>query len=245
MEKNTKLESTLYRAINIYYLIIFNNFTLSEIIINIYNDLYNSEEPYSILQSFYENLKHAYDSQKEKDKLGDLYEYFEKNINFSCQVLYKKNEEFLEEIDKTISSKKITDINKKLLNYCNNSIIDENNDSKNVLQKYFQYINNAILSINDYSYNGLISHLKTGKLGKITFFFSNIIIFLCEILFHKPNKKTKNNVLALLHKNIQITEISLIVIVVIILIISLFLISKIKVFCNQFLLLKNVFKIAE
>ena len=171
---------------------------------------------------------------------------FEKNSNFSCQVLYKKNDEFLEEIEETVSSKKLTKIKDKLIKLCNDSRIDESGDSKCVMERHFQYINNGIISISDTTYNGLIKHLKYGKLGEITLFFSNVIIFLCEILFHKPNKKCINNVLALLDKNIKITEIIFVVIVFIVIIIILFfLISKIKRYCSQILLLKNVFKIVE
>ena len=245
LDKNASLETTLYRAINIYYIIIFNNFTLTDIINNIYSDLNSYEGPNSILLSFYENLQPAFDSQKEKNILGDLYEVFEKDSNFSCEILFKKNDEFLEEMEATLSSKKITKIKNKLLNYCNNSRIDESHDSINVFERHFQYISNGLLSLNDFTYNGLITHLKNGNLGEVTLFFSNVIIFLCEILFHKPNKKTKNNVLALLKKYIQITEVSSYIILFVIIIIVLFLIYKIKIFLNQILLLKNAFKIVE
>ena len=246
LDKNIKLETSLYRAINIYYLIIFNNFSLKEISKNIYNNIYNEKEPIYILKSFYEDLKLVYDSQKEKDELDELYEVFEKESNFSCKVLFKKNEEFLEEINETLTSQKLSKIKDKYEDFCKNTIIEEIADSKGVFTRHFHLINNGLLKIKDSSYEGLINHLKEGKLGEITLFFSNVVIFLNEIIFHKPNKKTTNNVLALLSRNIKTTAILFILIIcVIIIIIIFFVIAKIKKYCAQILLLKNVFKIAD
>ena len=244
--KNTDLESTLYNSINIYYLMIFNNYTLSEVTEDILFNYYNKEDNFSILKSFYKDLMLIYNSQVEKDDLNELYESFEKTSNFSCKLLYEKNDEFLEEMEETQSAELITEIEDKLIELCINSKIEESEDSKNVFERHFQYIINEIISIKDTTYNGLIQHIKKGNMGRIAFFYSNVIIFLCEIIFHKPNKKTLNNFLALLSKNIKISEILFLIVLVAFVIIILFLlIAKIKNFCEQILLLKNVFKIAE
>ena len=246
IEKNTNVESSIYNSINIYYLMIFSNLTINEITQNIYNQYYDLSEPFNILKVFYRDLKISLTSLKEKNILGDLYDVFEKKNNFSCEILYKKNDEFLEEIDETDTSKKIKSIKKKFIELCNNLKLSEANDSFVAFTKYFHNINNGIFSINNFTYEGLINHLKTGNLGDITFYFSNIIIFISEIIFHKPNKKTTNNVLALLAKNIKKTEILFVIIAIIIIIINLFyLISKIKKYCAQILLLKNTFKIFD
>ena len=246
MGKNSELESTLYNSINIYYLMIFNNYTLSEVTEDILFNYYNKEDNYSILKSFYKDLTLIYNSQIEKDDLNDLYESFEKTSNFSCKLLYKKNDEFLEEMEETQSAELITEIKDKLIELCIFSRIEESGDSKGVFERHFQYIINEIISIKNTTYNGLIQHIKKGNMGKIIFFYSNVIIFLSEIIFHKPNKKTINNVLALLSKNIKISEIIFLIALVAFVIIILFLlIARIKKFCEQILLLKNVFKIVE
>lgn len=83
-------------------------------------------------------------------------------------------------------------------------------------------------------------------MGDATFFFNNIIVFLCEIIFHKPNKKTIRNVLAILHQKIIETEISVIIIVIISsLIIIFFVIRKIKKHYEEIFLLKYTFQITE
>ena len=244
-EKNNNLETTIYRAINTYSLMILNNFTLSEIAKNIYNDIYNYEEPFSILKSFYNNLEYGYNSQKEKDKLGDLYEVFDKTKTFTCKALYTQSEEIFKEMDKTPSSMKLPKIKEKLVNQCVNARMDETFDSNVLFERHFQYINNAILSINSHTYNELIDHLKTGLIGKISFVFVNVIIYLCEILFHLPNKITKDNVLKVLHKNLVITIFLFITFLIAIIISLYFLISKIKKYYERIISLKNVFKLIE
>ena len=243
IDKNTKLEDSAFRIINIYYLMIFNNFTLNEINQNIYN---NNYDPLLIIQSFYQNLKFSYEIEKEKEELINLYESFETKSNFSCKTLYKKNSEFLEEIGETESSKKLKKIKDKFQQYCQNIRIEESCSSKSVFERHFQYTINGIINLTDFTYEGLIKHLKNKNLGDATFFFNNIIVFLCEIIFHKPNKKTIRNVLAILHQKIIETEISVIIIVIISsLIIIFFVIRKIKKHYEEIFLLKYTFQITE
>ena len=247
IEKNNNLETTTYRAINIYNLIIFNNFTLSEVTEYIYPEIYNPEEPISIIKTFYENLKYAFNNKKEKDILGkNLYQDLEDLYDFNCENLYELNDDFLKELYTSKVSNKPPNIKEKLIKICNNSKITESNDLRAVFERHIQYIKNGILSIDDYSYDGLIEHLKKQYLGGIANFFNVVIIYLLEVLFSKPHINATNKVLELLKKNILMTEITFIVIdIIFVVIIIFFFIAKIKKYCNQILLLKNTFKIFE
>ncbi len=73
-------------------------------------------------------------------------------------------------------------------------------------------------------YNGLVEQIKMEKLH----FVLVVLLFLyVKYYFHKPNKKTINNVLTFLNEDIKNTEIILIAIFVIVMFIIFLLISKI------------------
>ena len=247
IEKNYNLEDSCYRAINIYNLMIFNNFTLAEVSEYIYPHLYNKEEEISIIKIFYENLKYAFNNKKEKDFLGTrIYEDIEDYSNFTCENLYELNKDLVEELNHSLITNKPTAIKEKLIKVCNNSKVADSNDPRAVFERHFQYIKNGLISIDDYSYSGLMEHLKRGNLGNISLFFNIVIIYLLETLFFHPHKNAVNRMLNLLNRYVLITEIVFIFIdVIFIIIILFFFLSKIKNYCNQILLLKNTFKIFE
>ena len=219
----------------------------TEVSENIYPNLYNSEESISIIKTFYENLKYAFNNKNEKDYLGiELYSDFEDLSNFTCEDLYEFNNELLEELNESSVTNKPTGIKEKLITLCNISKITESNDTRAVFERHFQYIKNGLISIDDFSYEGLMNHLNEGALGNIASFFNVIIIYLLEILFAIPHRNGVNQILKKLKNYIIITEISYIfIIIAFIIIIIFFFISKVKDYCNQILLLKNAFKIFE
>jgi hypothetical protein len=67
IQKNILLESSIYRAINIYELMVFHNYTIDEVTNKILSDNINNEKN-SIIKSFYSDIKIAFDSIKEKKK---------------------------------------------------------------------------------------------------------------------------------------------------------------------------------
>ena len=247
IENNCFLETSIYRAINIYNMMIFNNFTLREVSENIYPVIYNKEESISIIKSFYENLIFAFNNKKEKDILGkEIYIDFEDLSNFTCDNLFELNNDLVEELYKSKINNKPKNIKDNLIIMCNSSRIAESNDSRAAFERHFQYIKNGLIVIEDFTYDGLMKHLKEGLLGKISYFFINIIIYLLEILYSKPHQNAIVQIIDLLNKNILITEIIFIVVdAIFIIIILFFFISKIKNYCNQILLLKSTFKIFE
>ena len=245
--KNYNLETSVYRSIIIYNLMVFNNYTLSEVSKNIFPELYNESEPISIIKSFYENLKYAFNNKKEKDSINiQIYSDLEDFSNFTCEDLFELNNELLEEINNSTLVDKPTNIKERLIKICNNSKIAESIDSRAVFERHFQYIKNGLLSIDNFTYDGLMDHLKSGNLGEISFFFNIIIVFFIEILFSKPHQTSITNMLNLLSQYIVMTEITFIILDIIFIIVILFyFISKIKKYCNQISLLKNTFKIFE
>ena len=101
IDKNSRLENSVFKSINIYYIMIFNNFTISEVNKNIYSNIYDPKDPLLLLNSFYKDLQLIYNIDKEKENLYNLYDCFETKSDFSCKVLYKKNDDFFDEIDET------------------------------------------------------------------------------------------------------------------------------------------------
>jgi len=245
INKNTELESTVYRSINIYYLMIFNNYTFGEVSEKVYPNLYDPNEKLSVIKYFYSNIYSAFNSQKEKNILGDLYP--DKEIsNFTCDNLYALNKKILKELDATTSGPKLSSIKKKLIKMCENSGNTELKDPKVEFERHFQYLKNDIVSLEDFSYNGIIKHLQTGNLGKISLLFNNIMLYLLEMYITKVDKNSINNVCAIMKKNILIMELLFISINILFVILILkFLISKIEKFSKQIILIINVFKIID
>ena len=247
MYNNYDLETATYRAIIIYHLMNFNNYTLKEVSKNIYPQFYNESEPISIIKIFYDNLKYAFNNKREKDKLGlYIYSDFEDLSNFTCDILFDLNDDLLDELNKSNIIDKPTNIKDRLIKICNNSKIAESIDSSAVFERHFQYIKNGLISIDDFKYDGLMNHIKRGDLGEISFFFIFIIIYFLNLVFSKPHQNAIVQILKLLKNYIFMTEIIYIVLDIIFIIIILFyFISKIKKYCNQVSLLKNTFKIFE
>ena len=243
IEKNAEIEWVVYQGINTYYLMIFNNFTISEISKKMYPNLYNPKEDISFLKLFYQNLIRAFDIKKEIDELGNLYE--SDISNFTCENLYKLNSKIIEELNKTSLGPELSNIKNKLIKICENLGVAENNDPKLEFERHIQLIKNGLISIDDFDYKALIKHLMDGNLGKISLLFNNVLIYLLEVYITKPSKSAINGVSQILKNDITIMEISFIIIDIIIIIIILFIIIKIKQFSGQILLIKSVFKIYE
>ena len=247
MEKNSNIETSIYRSINIYNLIIFNNFTLEEITQNIYPNIGKKEESLSIIKSFYDDLLLAFNNRKEKSEIKSLYQDIDDNSSFTCENLFEINKNYIEELyNITIDKPKPDNLKERLIKICNNLEVADSNDPITSFERHFQYIKNGLIDIDNFTYDGLITHLKTGIFGGITFFFNTILIYLLEILFFNPHHSAVTKLLGLLNDCIQITEITLIIIDITFTFIILFVfISNIKNYCEQILLLNKTFKIYE
>ena len=64
LDKNIRLETSIYRAINIYYMMVFNNMTLKFATSIFYPDVYDEFESLSIFKYFYSALKLGFNIKK-------------------------------------------------------------------------------------------------------------------------------------------------------------------------------------
>ena len=107
-KKNYILDSSIYKSINIYDLMIFNNFTIDELSKNIFNDSnINKQNSGTLIKSFYLDLKNAFNNKKEINKLNRIYSDFETKTNFTYEILYEMNEERINELNKILNFTKL------------------------------------------------------------------------------------------------------------------------------------------
>jgi len=244
IENNLKLEYSLYGAINSYNLMIFHNHTLEEVSKILFKD-YNQNKN-RLLNSFYDDLKLAFDSKKEKNKIPKVFQDFEAQSNFTCEKLFEFNYDNIQLIKENPKSKDLVNIEKNLIEVCEYSKLSEPNDFRIVYESHFQYIKNGILSINNYTYEGLIEHIiGKGTIAKISLFFNTIIIHILEVTNTLPHKNGINNLLRRYSHVIIFSESIYLLFALIIIIFTIFFFSGINKKCNQIILLKQVFKIVE
>ena len=243
--KNTNLETAIYRAINLYYMIIFNNFTIYDATKILYPQIYDPVESPTIFNYIYSAMKLGFNSKIEINSLGKLYQDFENSKNFTCAGLFQvEAKDLMDLYIREISSK--DDIQKKLTNMCINFIGMDSDKALYIIQNHFQYIKNGIITIDNFSYDGLISHLKAGYIGRSSLFFNTIVTNLINIIYSKRHRIAIERLLKLLKNNIQLTGILFIVYdVVLTIVIIFFFIRKIKNYCNQIILLKKTFQITK
>ena len=246
IEKNLTLESSLYNAINLYQLMIFNSLTLSDVTSLIFGDKGKDEKENIYLKSFYDDLKLAFDSKKEKDKIKSIYQDFEDYSNFTCEKFIEYNNENMIALAENPKAKETGDIPSNLINLCIYSRVSESNDYRTIYERHYQYIRNGILMLNDYSYEGLINHIKEGGLiSRICVFFNVMIMHILEVTNTVPHREGIKNILSYLSTLILYSEIIFICCDIISIIFSLFFYKSINNKCSQILLLKQIFKIVE
>ena len=244
--KNNKLETSLYRALNAYYLMIFNNYTSTEIVENVFTDIYSTGNN-DLFKSFYDDLKLAFNSKIEKYKVSSLYKDFEDISNFTCKNLYDLNIDKINEIKNNSHSMQLGNINETLLRMCEFSKITESNDFRTAYEKHFQYIRNGIVNLRDFTYSGLVNYIMNdGIISRISLFFNSIVIYLLEITVKKPHREAVTNLIYTLNFLIKATGIIFLLWdIILIILVIFFYIPGINCLCNQIFVLKNIFKIYE
>ena len=246
IDKNLTLESSLYRAINLYELMIFKNLTLNEVTQIVYGDKGKEDNENKFLKSLYDDLKLAFDSKKEKDKIQSLYKDFEDFSNFTCEKFIEYNNDNMVSLSENPLSKNTGDIPSNLINLCIYSRVSESNDYRTIFERHYQYIRNGILMLDDYSYEGLINHIKdVGVISRISVFFNVMIMHILEVTNTLPHREGIANILFYLSTLILYSEIIFLCCDLISIIFSLFFYKSINNKCSQILLLKQIFKIVE
>ena len=246
IEKNLTLETSLYRAINLYELMIFQNLTLNEITELVFGEKEKDTKENIYLKTFYDDLKLAFDSKKERIKVNNLYKDFEDFSNFTCEKFIEYNDENMDALAENPKSKNTGDIPSNLIKLCIYSRVSESNDYRTIYERHFQYIRNGILSIDDYSYDGLIKHIKDEDfLSRLAVFFNVMIMHILELTNTLPHREAIKNILSYLSDLILLSEIIFICCDIISIIFSLFFYKSINNKCSQIVLLKQIFKIVE
>ena len=246
INKNLELEISLYKAINLYDLIIFNNLTIEELSTDIFyspgNNIYNRA---TLLNSFYDDLFIAFNYEAEINILRKNFESFP-FFNFTCENLYESNRGYILELANYSLIHNISDIISQLKQICKRSRLAEYNDMNAVFQSHYQEIKNSIVFITDNSYTGLIKHIKEGKLGKVTLHFNCILLYLLNIVSNGMHQEEIEDLIILLKKNLNTTLIvTIFLYTMLIIIVRLLYIIQLKKYANRVILLKKVFIICE
>jgi len=246
IEKNFLIESSIYRAINIYDLMVFHNYTIDEASNMIFSNYINVEKN-ALIKSFYYDIETAFDSINAKNKVGGLFQDFEDTTNFTCENLFILSNDKLKEIEENDKEKKLNNIIRNLLKLCGFSRITESNDFRTVFERHFQYIRNGMLSMNDFSYQGIIDHIiNDGTLSKITLFFNCIIIYIIELTNNVPIRNSISKLLKRIGFLIMSSEISFLLFDLITIFFVLFIYIKgINNLCTKTFGLKKIFQIFE
>ena len=247
LKKDTQLEISFYKAINIYNLMIFDNCTLDELAEDIFYDInYSKKDRANLIKSLYDDLYLVFHYEIEirilVSKFASGFPYF----FFACDNMYSMESDYIEELEKNSEIKKIGKLYDKLLTTCAKSGLDFNHDIANAFANHHQAVIYAVTLIDDFSYKSLIEHLKKGYFGQIYLNFNLILNFITDIINVKLHKVEYDNLLGVLTKYLVTTIFILIFMYVGVLSTVIFVyVSKLKKSCEQIILLKQVFKLCE
>ena len=246
IDKNASLETSVYRAINFYDLMIFNNYTMDELA-KLYLDNKDKDQPNALFKTFYNDLKFAFNNKRERNEISSIYINFEDQMTFTCETLFELNNDYIELIKSNSKSADLNDIKGNLIKLCENTGIADSNDYTTVFERHFQYIRNGMSSLTDYTYPGLLEHFNSGgTISRMSLFFNCILIYLLELTNFDPHKKAVQKLLKLFVFSIRLTELIYLFFDILLINIVIFVyIKKIKNYCNQILLLRKIFKIFE
>ena len=245
MNKNMSLEISVYRAINSFDLMIFDNLTISEITEVIWQNKQNENN--ELLKSFYDDLKIAFNSNIEKNYVGNLYSDFEDKYNFTCDILFNINNLLLQKIQNDAKASTLNNVTYNLINLCESTRIADTKDYRTVFERHFQYIRNGMLSLNDFTYIGrLLYIINDGTLARMSILFNVIIINIIDLIYTIPHKEAVSLLIKRMKNLIMISElIYLSYDIISILFVAFLYIPGINNLCNQVYILRKIFKIFE
>jgi hypothetical protein len=245
--KNNHLETSIYKAINYYDLMIFHCITLEQVSNIVKKDENDKKDSYGFLKSFYEDLKLAFNGKKEKNSLGSIYQDIEDISDFTCEKIYELNNDFIKEIENNTllgGSKNITNI---LVKLCESGKITQTKDYRSIFERHFQYIRNGMLSLNDFTYIGrLLYIINDGILARMSILFNVIIINIIHLIYTIPHKEAISLLIKRMKSYIMISELIYFSYdIIAILFVAFFYIPGINNLCNQIFILRKIFKIVE
>ena len=224
---------------------IFNNYTIDEMIN--YMELSNENEKTDsniIFENFYQDLYLLFDLEKDQINMDIVYQDFEDIAEFNCtNIFINYHYDIIDKVDDIMTN---VNLKERLVDICVVSYINDFKNIKTIFERHFQFIKNGMLSLTDFSYEGLNKNLDSTIIGRISFFFFTITIYIIEVKTSRPHKESINRLMALLSSRTLITEIIFLLFgIAFIIIILFFYIYNINKFCNQIFLLKKTFNIFE
>ena len=247
LKKDSELEISFYKAMNIYYLIIFDNCTTEDLAQDIFYEENNKiNNGIQLVNSFYDDLYLVFNYELEVRILVSIFASGFPYFHFSCDNLYYMENDYLEKLKLNPVIKHMDNIEEKILKICQGTGLDFNNEIAIAFANHYQNVIHAVNIINDFSYDGLIRHLKIGLLGKTFLNFNLILNYITDIINVKLHKVEYDNLLNVLTRYL-FTTISILVVIYFVvnsLIIIVF-IWQLKKLCQQIILLKQVFQLRE
>ena len=246
LKKDTELEISFFKAMNTYNLMIFNNSTLDDLAQDVfYESTYKIKNGQELINSFYDELFLAFNFEIEIKILVKTFSGFP-FFNFTCENLYNLEKDNIGNLQLNPEIQKIGNAGEKMYTLCKRSGIDTYNDISVVYESHYQKVIYSIISIVDFSYDGLLNHLKEGLFGEIYLNFCLILMYITDIINVKLHKEEYDNLLGVLSQCLTINILVVILFYIILMVIVIFFyIRKLKKFCAQIILLKQVFQICE
>ena len=243
--KNNRIEESCYKSINMYSLMIFNNYTIEEISNYMgYTNINGETDSNAIFENFYQDLYLLFDLEKDQINMKTLHKDFEDTTEFNCtNIFINFHYDVIERVDNEI---KDLNIKERLHEICVTSHINEFKNLKTIFERHFQFIKNGMLSLTDFSYEGLNENLNNTLIGRLSLFFFTVTAYIIEVTSRIPHKESIKKLMDLLWNRILISEITFFSFEFFFVIIILsFYIFDINKYCNQLFLLKKTFNIFE
>ena len=239
IKSHGNLSNDIYKLINYYHLMIYQNITIEDI--NKY-ERYNRSNDADVFSNMYKDIQDIYDSKKNMNKLS---KYNLDNIdafyNYTCKTYYEylfKSNTFL-----NLSNIKYKDF---LIFVCEYSKIFRSNNYKQIFSILIEYIQIGLNEINDHSYEGLTTIMHKKNYSKVIVFFMTVYNYALEILGLQLQRKSYQKINSLM---INYIEISFILFYMsssfFLLIILVIYIWKLNATYNKIHELKKVFKICN
>ena len=247
LKKDSELELSFYKAMNIYDLMIFDNCTLEDLAQDIFYEENNKiNNGIQLVNSFYDDLYLVFNYELEVRVLVNIFASDFNYFYFSCENLYFMENDYIEKLKLNPVISHINDVEGNILKICQRTGLDYNNDIAIAFGDHYQNVIHAVNIINDFSYDGLINHLKKGLFGKIFLKFNLILNYITDIINVKLHRVEYDNLLNVLTRYL-FTTISILVVLYFVvnsLVIIIF-IWQLKKLCQQIILLKQVFQLRE
>ena len=239
LKSHSNLSNDVYKLINYYQLMIFQNLTIEDI--NRF-ERYNISNEEDVFSKMYQDIQDLYDSKKYMNKLSYYnLDNIDSYYNYTCKTYYEYL--FKSNIFLRLSNIKYKDF---FIFVCEYSKIFRTNNYKQIFSILVEHIQIGLNEITDRSYDGLINIMHKNSYPKIIVFFMTVYNYAFEILGMELQRKTNQKISSLM---INYSKISFILFYIsslfFILIIVFGYIWSLNTNYNKIYELKKIFKICN